>query len=290
MGDARIIGNFKSFADYRGEAEQKGLAQALQMAQLMAPQREAVMRQAMFEQESARKDAEWQRDAQFKQSMANQELAGKIKLQQMRGLGGAPYVDELTGEVITPLPKLSATEQKAFDEQQQTIASLESSQDAFKQMKAYQNKPMFSGLGAESFAAANRVPVLGSLINDEKASNTQAYQNLVKTGQFKQLKATFPGAISNGERTALENLGALASYTPQEQALIIRDAESGITKLLAKAKGRASEIASGKQYQNAVSGNTSMVRPPVPGARLAPDGKYYKPDPNRAGKYLLVGE
>jgi len=29
--------------------------------------------------------------------------------------------------------------------------------------------------------------------------------------------------------------------------------------------------------------------PPVPGARLAPDGKYYVPDPKRAGKYLQVG-
>jgi hypothetical protein len=29
-------------------------------------------------------------------------------------------------------------------------------------------------------------------------------------------------------------------------------------------------------------------RPPVPGAKLAPDGKWYVPDPKRKGKYLRV--
>jgi hypothetical protein len=29
-------------------------------------------------------------------------------------------------------------------------------------------------------------------------------------------------------------------------------------------------------------------RPPIPGARLAPDGRHYVPDPRRPGKYLLV--
>jgi hypothetical protein len=34
---------------------------------------------------------------------------------------------------------------------------------------------------------------------------------------------------------------------------------------------------------------TQAGAPPVPGARLAPDGKYYVPDPKRPGKYLQVG-
>jgi hypothetical protein len=33
-----------------------------------------------------------------------------------------------------------------------------------------------------------------------------------------------------------------------------------------------------------------QVEPPVLGARLAPDGKWYVPDPDRPGKYLLVVE
>ena len=31
-----------------------------------------------------------------------------------------------------------------------------------------------------------------------------------------------------------------------------------------------------------------MVPPPIPGARLAPDGRHYVPDPRRPGKYLMV--
>jgi hypothetical protein len=33
---------------------------------------------------------------------------------------------------------------------------------------------------------------------------------------------------------------------------------------------------------------TAGVSPPVPGARLAPDGRHYVPDPRRPGKYLMV--
>jgi len=206
----------------------------------------------------------------------------KRELIKLRSGSTEPYVDPDTGEIVNPLPKLSATEQKSFDEQQGNITNAKSSLDAFQQIKEYQGKPMFSGSGAETIAAANRIPIVGDLINDEKASNTTAYQNLVKTGQFKQLKATFPGAISNGERTALENLGALASYTPQEQQQIVADAESGIKKLLAKSEERASDIASGNQYRKAVGGTKQKE------GTLAPDGNYYIPDPARPGKYLKV--
>jgi hypothetical protein len=246
--DTNPYAQLKTFADYKKLQQQHELARATAMAQLQkavyGDQQAAALDQAKFERESAYKDMDFQREADL-----------KIKLQGMRSQNGQPYVDEATGEVITPLPNLSATEQKAFEEESQNIKSANSSLDAFNQMKEYQNKPMFSGFGATALAAANRIPVVGALINDEKASNTQSYQNLVKTGQFKQLKATFPGAISNGERTALENLGALATYTPQEQAQIVRDAESGINKLLAASKGRAADIATGNQYRKAAAVN-----------------------------------
>jgi hypothetical protein len=209
------------------------------------------------DREYARKDLEFQREADLKR-----------ELLRMRGQGGGgqpvldalgePLLDANGDAVMTEAPrKLSATEQKSFEAQQEKINALESSQDAFNQIKGYQSKPMFSGAGAESLAFLNRVPVVGALINDEKASNTTAYQNLIKTGQYKQLASTFPGAISNSEREALEKLGAIASYTPLEQAKIVRDAETGLSKLLEKAKQRASDIASGKQYEKAIAGEGS---------------------------------
>lgn len=241
--DVGVFTRYKNFNTLQEEAQKNSLANALAQAQLQAVQMEPALKQAMFNQESARKDMEWQRDANLKR-----------ELFKMRGKGAESlYVDE-DGEIIKqPQRKLSATEQKAFDAQQEKINALETSQDAFNQIKEYQGKPMFSGFGAESLAYLNRVPVIGSLINDEKASNTTAYQNLIKTGQYKQLASTFPGAISNSEREALEKLGAVASYTPQEQAKIVRDAETGIAKLLEKSKSRASDIASGAQYQKAIN-------------------------------------
>ena len=35
-------------------------------------------------------------------------------------------------------------------------------------------------------------------------------------------------------------------------------------------------------------GPVPAIPPPVPGARLAPDGRHYVPDPRRPGKYLMV--
>ena len=198
----------------------------------------------------------------------------KLEVAKIRAGGTEPYFDETTGEMVTPLPKLSATEQKAFDTQQNKVDSIESAQDAFGQIKEYQAKPMFSGFAAETRAAANRIPGIGLLIDDEKAANTTAYQNLIKTGQYKQLASTFPGAISNSERESLEKLGALASYTPQEQSKIIADAEGGLSKLLAKSKQRAADIASGKQYRKAVTGlstgDTAPPAVPTPGADADP--------------------
>lgn len=223
-----------------------------------------------YEREIARKDLEFQREADLKR-----------ELQRMRGGAGQPVLDA-TGEplldangdvVMSESPrKLSATEQKSFATEADKVNSIESAQDAFNQIKQYQNKPMNTGFLAETRAAMNRIPGVELLFNDEKAANTTAYQNLIKTGQYKQLATTFPGAISNSERESLEKLGALASYTKQEQAKIIADAETGLSKLLAKSKQRAADIASGRQYEKAIAGASSDNQPtsdPLAAARAA---------------------
>lgn len=167
--------------------------------------------------------------------------------------GGTPYVDE-NGEIIMqPQRKLSATEQKAFKDQTDLLDSVEKARSAFQRAKEYQGQPMFSGFGAETLAAANRVPILGSMIDDTKAANTTGYQNIIQEGQYAKLQSTFPGAISNAEREAIEKLGALASYKPEEQKAILQNAEAGIAKLEQVARQRASDIATGAQYEKAAN-------------------------------------
>ena len=212
---------------------------------------------AKMKYETEQKDKEFSREADLKREL--------IKMRQ-----GAtePYIDDVTGDIVQPLPKLSATEQKAFEAQQDKIMAAEGAKDAFLAIKEYQGKPMFSGFGAETLASMNRIPLIGNLIDDEKASNTTAYQNLIKTGQYKQLATTFPGAISNSEREALEKLGALASYTTQEQAKIVADSERAVSKLLVKAQERAADIATGRQYRKAASGANEQQGNPNEGRTI----------------------
>jgi hypothetical protein len=177
--------------------------------------------------------------------------------------GGIPTIDE-NGEIaMGPPRKLSATEQKAFDRTKNELDDLQKAAGALEAIKGYQGKPMYSGFGANAITAANRVPGVGSLIDDEKASNTKAYQNLVLEGQFSKLQSTFPGQISNAERESLQNLGALAQFTPQEQAKILADSQAAIERNLEITRRRAREIATGEQYTNAA--RQSPLPTPAPG-------------------------
>lgn len=155
------------------------------------------------------------------------------------------------------LKKLSATEQKDFSAQENALKDLENAIGALQQIKDYQGKPMYSGFGAEAISNANTVPVIGSFVNDEKAANTRGYQNLVKQGQFSQLKATFPGQISNAERTALESLGALATYTPEQQREILQNAEAALIRNRDLTAKRAQDIVTGNQYTKAATRNAN---------------------------------
>jgi hypothetical protein len=192
--------------------------------------------------------------------------------------GGIPTIDE-NGEFVTMPPrKLSATEQKAFDRTKSELDALQKAAGALEAIKGYQGKPMYSGFGANAITAANRVPGVGSLIDDEKASNTKAYQNLVLEGQFTKLQSTFPGQISNAEREALQNLGALAQFTPQEQAKILADSQAAIERNLEIMRRRASEIATGEQYTNAANWSPLPV-PPGAAPQTMPPGAGFTPPP-----------
>jgi len=93
--DLSVFERQKSIVDQQQLQREFELKKQLAMQQLLQPQRDYEMKQAIFNQELA-----------AKQDMFNQEAALKIKLQNMRGQGGQPYVDEITGQIVTPPPKL----------------------------------------------------------------------------------------------------------------------------------------------------------------------------------------
>lgn len=234
----QALEKLNSFADYQRANEEFMLKKQLQQAQ---------MQKALMPEEIT----PYQRES--------------LDLQKRRldmAAGGIPTMDENGQIVMQPQKKLSATEQKAFEEQQQNLASIEASLGAFNRAKEYVDKPMYSGFGASAIADADALPVIGSFVDNEKAANTRAYQNLITQGQYQQLKTLFPGAISNAERDAIEKLGAVSTYTPEQRREIIANAEAGLMRLQSIAKNRARGIASGQQYQDAIKYNGQQANMP----------------------------
>jgi len=245
MVDLSVFGKIQGLSDLQRQKQQLAAKQ-----QLMALQKQQDLQITPYQAEMlALKKAEMEQEGGFK----NRQL----DLMKQR-IAAATTPPAPTSDGTQPMRKLSATEQKAFQGTQDQLMNIENALGAFEQIKEYQGKPMYSGAGASAIAGANAYPLIGNFIDDEKAANTTAYQNLVLQGQYAQLKNTFPGQISNAERQALEKLGALATYTPEQQAEIIKNAKSGLIRLRTLAAKRAADIASGEQYINAVTPRTAQ--------------------------------
>lgn len=241
MADVSVFGKVQSASDMQRQKQALLLKQ-----QLMALQRQQDREITPYQQEALQLQRQrMNQDAAMEQQRIN------MMEERLKAANQPATPPDINNPAV--LAKLSATEQKAFKDTQDQLMSIDNALGAFGQIKEYENKPMYSGMGADVMASANAIPVIGGFIDDAKAANTKGYQNLVLQGQYAQLKSVFPGAISNAERQALENLGALATYAPEQRKEIIKNAESGLKRLRDIAAQRASDIATGQQYQKAVS-------------------------------------
>ena len=104
--------------------------------------------------------------------------------------------------------------------------------------------------------------------------------------------ARYRGAAARYEALRAANPGATM------QALREADPKTVDDYLATKAQleGYSAELERTQGFTPYIGGRNPSVgaltggrKPPVAGARLAPDGKYYVPDPKRPGKYLQVG-
>jgi hypothetical protein len=80
---------------------------------------------------------------------------------------------------------------------------------------------------------------------DPKLLNTLEMENLLQKAALSSLKATFPGAISDGERTALLATQGLGAKSVEARAEILRDAYSALQSVAARAQTRLNEIKTG---------------------------------------------
>lgn len=118
-----------------------------------------------------------------------------------------------------PVRKLEANERaKLFEIQEQLNADKTVIQTLDKMMKLVDKS--YSGFGANG-----RAKVASGLgVGGAQADNTIAYDNLATSQALAQLKATFGGAPTEGERKILMDIQASANKTPAQKEQIIVNA------------------------------------------------------------------
>ena len=80
---------------------------------------------------------------------------------------------------------------------------------------------------------------------DPKVVNTRELENLLEKAALSQLKATFPGAISNDERQALLATQGMAAKSIEERSRIMRNAADAMKAIYARNKNRLNDINQG---------------------------------------------
>jgi hypothetical protein len=121
-----------------------------------------------------------------------------------------------------------------------------------------------------------RVDVEGRADRAELGKAAARYRGAA--ARYEALRAANPGAT----------MQALREADPKtvDDYLATRAELEGYSAELERTQGFTPYIGGRNPSVGALS--VGSDRPPVPGARKAPDGKYYVPDPERPGKYKLV--
>jgi hypothetical protein len=81
---------------------------------------------------------------------------------------------------------------------------------------------------------------------DPKVVNTAEMLNLLEKAALSQLKATFPGAISNDERKALLAVQGIEAKSQDERRVIIRNAYKALQTIDGRSRKRLEEINAGR--------------------------------------------
>jgi hypothetical protein len=80
---------------------------------------------------------------------------------------------------------------------------------------------------------------------DPKVVNTRELENVLQKAALSQLKATFGGAISDGERASLQATQGMESKSIEERARIMQNAADALKSIYARNKKRLNEINQG---------------------------------------------
>jgi hypothetical protein len=136
----------------------------------------------------------------------------------------------------------------------QTEDMLGSTTQAMEDLKrAYSLNPNTFDTSLPDIAQRKLLEAAGS--KDPKLANTREQANLLDRGALSQLKATFPGAISDAETRALRELQGLGAKSVEERARIMKNGFRALKAIDERSKRRLDEIKRGV-YRDTTSSAT----------------------------------
>lgn len=134
--------------------------------------------------------------------------------------------------------KLTGPEMKLKIEAEDTLAQTDQALANLK--KAYAlNANTFDG---SLLDVAQRKLYESAGSKDPKVVATRELENLLKKASLSQLKATFPGAISNDERAALDAVQGLDAKSKEERATIMKNAFVALKTVSIRHRKRLDEV------------------------------------------------
>lgn len=169
------------------------------------------------------------------------------------------------------MPKLSATELKNLNEDQNAVQAYDNSiRNLGKALDL--NDEIYTGYGADTRGA------IGSFFGDDAAAKTSEYTNIVGSNTMAGLKTTLGSQISDADLRAAENLSASVSKSPEVRRALI---QNQLDTIRADRNFRANRI---KEYGRQVPDAPAPWAPrnaeaPAPGAPAATSPSAPSPTP-----------
>jgi hypothetical protein len=176
--------------------------------------------------------------AQIAASLAGvQTAASNLAVSQ----ANAELAKEKFKNLQTQQAKLSPAEVKLKVDAEDTLAQTDQALANLK--KAYALNPNTFDGSLLDVAQRKLYEAAGS--KDPKVVATRELENLLKKASLSQLKATFPGAISNDERAALDAVQGLDAKSKDERAVIMKNAFTALKSVSERHRRRLGEINQG---------------------------------------------
>jgi hypothetical protein len=146
--------------------------------------------------------------------------------------------------------KLTAPEMKLKTETEDLLAQTAQGYQNIK--RALELNPSTFDTSLVDSAQRKALEAVGS--KDPKVINTRELENLLEKASLSQLKATFPGAISNDERVALQATQGMAAKSIEERGKIMTNAANALKSVYARSKKRLNEINAGSYRSTQMPG------------------------------------